>query len=1158
MGSSSPGTALRVEVLGPIRAWLGDTEIRLGPTRQRAVFAVLAIRCGQVVSRDELVRAVWGDEAPTTADGSVHTYMSGLRRVLEPNRPRGAASTVLPSVSPGYRLELARDSLDAAMFDALSGDARAALGRGDPAAALRIADEALDMWHGEPLAGLPGPFAADQRLRLAGIRFALLEARAEAGLATGRHVELVAELTTLVAQHPLHEGLRGQLMIALYRSGRQADALDHFHEARQALESELGSRPAARLVEIHQQILVNDPALSGVTAKPLVKRTTRPRNRANRFVNRDAETARLRDAVAGLARGRGGLVWLDGEPGIGKSELLTNGLAGLDTAGVQVAWASGDELARRFPLQVVLQCLGVDVKSGDPRRARVAELAGRTSARDLLGAGDNLLAVVDATVELVRRLCADGPLALVIDDMQWVDETSMLVWDKLARQTGHLPLLLVAACRPMPQSPALDAMRDTVSREGGAMLRLDPLSDGHVSQLLQSLLNATPGPGLGQLAARAAGNPLYVEELVDALVREHAVRVASGVADANTAPTMSLVSALEHRLGFLSPGTVDVLRRASLLGTEFRVAELSTVLARAPVEFLAAIEEASNAGVLVEDGGRMAFRHPLIRQALYEGMVPALRGALHRQAAEALDRCGAAADTVACHLVAESSTLDPWAIAWVHEHGERVASRAPDIGRELLRRAVDACEIADPKLDGLTTSLARVRYRLSESPEDEVRTVLATTRDPDLIGEMHWILTTVLYRRGLEAQAISSLRLAVATAGMSELWRARCLALLAARERSIGEPEAAERTSLWAIREAERVGDVFAKGYALENLWLLRSISRDHAEALRFVDEALTAVSAASDEDPKLASLYVSLLDNRLFSLQSLDRLDDADKTLRVADEVMRRHQLPSGQWVSAAVNHYWAGRWDHAMRELSDVATTWNLDVRFRGLRESGPLMLLLHGVASLIATCRGDEEQANVHLAAADDLPMLTAADRENCDFLIVAEALAAERDGRLDVALIALKPVIDEHYSPMMLRHQWLPDVMRIALAADNRTMAARALEVCASEARRETVPARAAAALRRCRGLLNRAPDELLTAAKHYEQVGRPVELAQALEDAAVLLAETGCADEARAAHAKVVTHYDALGAAWLAHRATSRLKATGVTPLTRGAERPKAG
>lgn len=1141
------------------------------------MFAVLAMRQNHMVSREELIRAVWGDEAPTTAEGSIYTYMSGLRRVLEPNRSSRTASTVLPSDPPGYRLKLAQEALDAVAFESLSGEARAAVERGAPGIAVDLANQALARWHGEPLTGLPGPFAAAQRQRLTDVRLALLETRAEAGMATGRHAELVAELTTLVAQSPLHEGLRGLLMIALYRCGRQADALDQFREGRLALETELDSRPGARLAEIHQQILANDPALAQPELAPETgpvpaagQRATRPRQRATMFVGRDDELARLREALATLTGGRGGLVWVDGEPGIGKSELLTTGLAELDTASVQVAWASGDELAQRFPLRVILQCLGVETDAADARRSRVAELAGRASARDdLLGNGNNPLALIDATVTLVRELCADGPLALIVDDMQWVDDASMLVWDRLARQTGDLPLLLVAACRPLPKTPALDAMRDTVAREGGALLALAPLSETQVDQLLRALLDAIPGPGLGLLAARAAGNPLYVEELVDALVRDHAVQVASGTADASKAAPTSLISALEHRLGFLSPGAVDVLRRATLLGAEFRIAELSTVLVRPAVDFLAAVDEATTAGVLVANGDRMAFRHPLIRQALYEGMVPALRTALHRQAAEPLDRAGASVNTVARHLAAASSTLDSWTIGWVHQHGEQVASHAPDIGRELLRRAVSSCDPADPRLDGLTASLARVRYWLGESPEDEVRSILAATRDPDVTGEMHWILGCVYYRRGMDTHAVSSLREAVNTAGMSAVWRARCRALLAVRQRALGDPAVAEATAWEAIRDAERVGDAFAKAYALENLWLFRSISRDHAEALRLVDEALAAVDQPSGGvDSTLAYLQLSLLDNRLFSLQNLDRLADADETLRTADELMRRHQLPSGQWVSAAVNHFWIGRWDRAIAELSDVATAWDLDLAFHGLRESGPMMLLLHGVATLIAACRGDDEQASAHLAAADELPMLTTADRENCDFLLMAEALVAERDGHPEVALIALKPIVDEHYSPMMLRHQWLPDVVRIALAADQPETARRALLVCAAEAERETTPARAAAALTRCRGLLNREPDGLLAAAAHYEEVGRPVELAQALEDAAVVLAQAGREEEARGAHAKAIGHYRALGAVWLAHRASTRLAAAGVTvaldpievttPRPENGRRPKAG
>lgn len=1156
--AATPRDTLRVDVLGPIRAWLGTGEIRLGPPRQRALFAVLALRTGEAVSRPELIRAVWGEQAPPTAEGSVYTYLSGLRRALEPGRSGRAASTVLPSESSGYRLRLAPEALDAVVFERLSGEARTAVDAGDPAAAADLAARALARWQGEPLSGLPGPFAETHRRRLAEIRLGLLEAHAEAGLAIGRHAELVPELSALVAQNPLHEGLRGLLMLALYRSGRQADAHDQFRQARLALAVELGTRPGDRLTAIHQRILADDtgPTPDGPGRPAGRRRTIRPRPRSATFVGRDEETARLRDALRALTEGRGGIVWVDGEPGIGKSELLTTGLAGLDTADVQVAWATGDELARRFPLRGLLECLGVETGSPDSRRAELAALVGGTWAReDLLGTGTDQLALTDATVALVRSLCADGPLALVVDDMQWMDETSMLVWDRLARKTDRLPLLLVVGCRPLPTTAALGALRETVVRAGGAVLDLAPLSDPQVDRLLRGLVDAVPGPGLGRLAAQAAGNPFYLEELVQSLVRDRSVRVADGQADVDDSVPISLGSAVEHRLGFLSLGTIDMLRHASVLGTEFPIDRLSTVLPRASAAVIAAVDEATTAGVLLADGDRMAFRHQLIRQALYEGMVPALRTTLHRQAAERLHLAGASADTVASHLVMSSTRMDSWTVGWVHDHGERVASRAAGIGRELLRRAVGACPVIDPRSERLTASLARVRYWLGESPEAEVRSLLDTTRDPDLLGEMHWILACVYYRQGTDDRAVELLASAVDTAGVSDVWRARCLALLAARRRALGDPAVAEATAWSAVHEADRVGDAFAKAYALENLWLFRSISRDHAQALTLVDRALATLDG-SGTNSTLTHLRLSLLDNRVFSLQNLDRLAEADRTLRAAEDLLRGRRLPTDRWVSAAVNHYWAGRWDEASTGLSAAADTWELDLAFHGLRESGPMMLLLYGIAAMIAVCRGDGALARAHLAAAAELPMLTTADRENCDFLLAAEALVAEHDGRPAEGLAALRSMVDEDYSPMMLRHQWLPDVVRIALAAGDSPTARDAVRVCAAEAGRETVPARAAAALLRCRGLLDRVPADVLAAAGHYERVARPVELAHALEDAAVVLAQNGRDAEARDAHAEAVGRYRALGAGWLVHRAGARLAAAGTTPGT--SPYPRAG
>ena len=1153
--------SLRVQLLGPVRAWHGPTELRLGPPRQRALFAVLVFRHDHVVARRELINAVWGDDAPATAEGSVYTYLTGLRKVLEPGRSGRAASTVLPSEGVGYRLRLGADAVDVELFESLSGDAAKALERGAADDAFALADRALAMWQGEPLSGLPGPFAEASRIQLTASRMTLLETRAVAGLRAGRHAELVAELSTLVAQHPLEERLRGLLMTALYRSGRQSDALEQFRLARQVLATELDRQPGPELAQIHQRILVNDPAIAAPRAVPAapappprpisVPVTTRPRSRAVTFVGRERELSELQDTVSDLIDGKGGVVWLDGEPGIGKTELLTRGLAGLDYAAVQTCWGAGDELAQRFPLRVMLECLQVSADSSDPRRARVAELAWPASAReDVLAGGGSVRTVIEGLVDLTRELCEEGPLTVVVDGMQWVDEASMLVWSRLALLTGELPLLLVGVCRSMASTEALEAMRATVVRMGGVKLTLPALSDVDVGRLLRVMMGATPGPELARLADGAAGNPLYIEELADALKRDGSVEIVSGTADlnafVNTATPISLGSALEHRLGFLSLASLNVLRRAALLGVDFSVDDLAVVLDQPPAEFLPSIDEAATAGVLVVDGVRVAFRHPLIRQALYDGMAASIRAALRRQAAERLDRAGASVETVARQLSAMPLTQDQWTIDWVCAHGERVADWVPDIGLDLLRGAVEACGVADPRLETLTAGIARVMYWLGESPESEVQSVLATTHDPDLRGEMHWTLACVHYRRGMDRQAVDSLRIAVEDPRASEVWRARCRALLAARQGlGLGEIDAAQTTAWAAIREGERVGDAFAQGYALENLWLFRSIERDHAEGLRMVDEALAVLDRASDADSKLVHLRLSLFDNRVFSLQSLDLLDEAAATLDTAAELVRKHHLPAGLVAATVVNDYWAGHWDSAVEELSALVGARELDMAFRGLRESGPTLLLLYGVGALIAVLRDREAEVQRHLAAADELPLLTSADRESCDFLVVAEAFAAERDGRLDDALIALAPVLDERYSPMMLRHQWMPDAARIALAAGETSLARRALAICEDEARREQTPARAAAAYSRCRGLVRGDVELVLSAAARYREVGRPVELAMTLEDAAALLAADGQAEMAVKAYAEAVRHYEELGAVWAIRRARSRLSARGI-------------
>src|SRR5579864_3605042 len=248
-----------------------------------------------------------------------------------------------------------------------------------------------------------------------------------------------------------------------------------------------------------------------------------PIDRAPQWVDRSEELAILRDGVEALRRGEGAVVWVEGEPGIGKSALIAEALADVSELGWDIGWGMADQLTERMPLSVMQDCLQVRPNSPDPRRAHAAGLL-RSQRLGLLADGDASVTGVEVLVALVDELCAAAPTVLVVDDLQWADDTSLLVWHQLAVAIGQLRLLLIATCRPAPRRPEVQQVRAAAARRGGVVITLGPLAEPDVAALVTSMLGTPPGDAVRKLAAQAAGNPLYLRELVDSLVREQAVR----------------------------------------------------------------------------------------------------------------------------------------------------------------------------------------------------------------------------------------------------------------------------------------------------------------------------------------------------------------------------------------------------------------------------------------------------------------------------------------------------------------------------------------------------------------------------------------------------------------------------------------------------------
>lgn len=239
-GIGGTATGLRFRMLGPVEGDLGGRPLRLGPPQQRALLAVLLLRAGRPVSMPELLDAIWGERLPPRGVGTLRTYVSRLRTLLEPSRPARTPARLLVSADDGYALRVPSSALDTAVFEARLAEGARLRGAGDTAAAHRELTGALALWGGTPLAGLPGPHAERERDRLTELWLSAREDHFHGALALDRHVATIASLRAFAAEHPLRERTQALLMLALHRAGRQADAFAVYETTRRTLDTELG------------------------------------------------------------------------------------------------------------------------------------------------------------------------------------------------------------------------------------------------------------------------------------------------------------------------------------------------------------------------------------------------------------------------------------------------------------------------------------------------------------------------------------------------------------------------------------------------------------------------------------------------------------------------------------------------------------------------------------------------------------------------------------------------------------------------------------------------------------------------------------------------------------------------------------------------------
>ncbi|NUR85374.1 MAG: AAA family ATPase, partial [Nonomuraea sp.] len=614
--------AVMFRVLGPFSASLDDLPIDVGGPRPRLLLARLIVARGATVSVDALLESLYDGDPPPRATGTLHSYISTLRRLLEPGRAPRSPSAVLINRPPGYAL--GAHWLDAAEFTRLAGEG--------------AHDEALRLWQGTPyeeFADVPWLRPEIERLEQAclGVREQRLAAAEPAP-----HV--VAELESLARAHPLRESLWEALARALYRLGRQADALDALRAARRHLAEELGLDPGHGIQRLESMILTQDAALGEMVSRPVVELTRPPVKQERLVVGRSGQLERLAELAARVEGGRTGLAVVSGEPGIGKTWLAEEFARGREADGWLVAWGHCHEMSGAPPLwpwQQIVRDLAGRVPPDPAGSGALGLLLDDRAREEHAEAGEARFRLHRAVVGYFAALAADRPLLVVLDDLQWADAASLGLLADLARlQRGRVAVLITVR-----SGEGTGAMYDAlamVARGDALRLPLAGLDPGAVAEL-----SGLDEAHAGALAERTKGNPLFIRETLRLAADEGLSRALSTVPE-------GLADVLRQRLFRLPEPYRAVLEAAAVAGD----AADALLLAEALGEGTRLVEEALTAAVglrLLDE--EHAVTHDLVRETCYADLPAQRRTELHLAVLKALERRPAAdLTTLAAHALA--------------------------------------------------------------------------------------------------------------------------------------------------------------------------------------------------------------------------------------------------------------------------------------------------------------------------------------------------------------------------------------------------------------------------------------------------------------------------------------------------------------------------
>jgi DNA-binding CsgD family transcriptional regulator len=879
-----------------------------------------------------------------------------------------------------------------------------------------------------------------------------------------------------------------------------------------------------------------------------------------RLVGREDETRFLGAALDRISAGRSAIALVEGEAGIGKSRLLHDTLATARNRGIQVLAANARELERTRPFGVAAEALGCVRSSDDPRRAAIAALLSRHGADDrrpITVTSDPGLQfrAVDACTDLLEETALTGPLVLAVDDLQWADPSSLLTLGAAARRLTDLPVALVGCFRPTPRATELDQLITALGAVGARQLTLGPLSNAAVRQLATETVAAEPGAALLMELSAAAGNPLFITELLGALDEAGAIDTANGraeISDASLPPTLRLT--ILHRLSFLPDDALEVLRVASILGSTFSLTDLATVSARPVLELSAALTPAIQARVVSDNDVGMRFRHDLIRDAIYEDLAVSVRRGLHREFGQRLARSDAPALQVAEHLARGAGDDDAEAINWLTRAARDAAPASSDVAAGLLERAVSLMTSTNPHRDRLIVE--RASYLMAAGRVGDTLTacqdLLARQHDLAVDSAARLRRAHALLAYGQPAEALAELEQPDNAASRSDAERAAALAWAGFARLSLGDLDGAAARATQADATAAASDEHYARSIALVTLAAIAECRGQVSEALRIIDEAIYRADHSAARQGHRYPIHIT----RGHILIELDRLEDAGSALqtgmRLSDDLGVRWPLASYSAYRALAG-FIAGDWDDAIAEI---------DASLAQAAETGETYSSsqAHALMCLISLHRNDLDRAGAAADAAMNM-LGDSGGRFRGVWANWAYALVLEARGETNDAFTVLAQSWERcSRAGLVLEHRMLgPALVRLALLHGDRGLAGQVQSAVAELARNNpTISSMSGAALR-CRGLAAGDAEVLLDAVDAYSAGSRPLELALTCVDAGNAFARHGDQDRARPLLERAISVYERLDAARDCARAEAVARAAGIRRGRRGPRgRPQTG